>query len=85
MGPPHNLQEDFVGSVTVGERGQVVIPAAARERCHIQPGDKLLCFVHPSGGGVAFAHLGTIAVIVEQLSNLLDSAASGTAASTGEE
>lgn len=49
-----NLQESFVGSVTVGERGQVVIPAEARERCAIQAGEKLLAFVHPTGEGVMF-------------------------------
>ncbi len=52
MAMPGNLQENFVGSVTVGERGQVVIPAEARERCMIQAGDKLLAFVHPAGESV---------------------------------
>lgn len=32
----------FYGSVTVGERGQVVIPQAAREKLQIKPGDKIL-------------------------------------------
>lgn len=30
------------GSVTVGERGQIVIPKKAREIFHIKPGDQLL-------------------------------------------
>jgi AbrB family looped-hinge helix DNA binding protein len=30
------------GTVTVGERGQVVIPKEARDHFHIKPGDKLL-------------------------------------------
>jgi AbrB family looped-hinge helix DNA binding protein len=30
------------GTVTVGERGQIVIPKEAREHFHIKPGDKLL-------------------------------------------
>ena len=50
-----NLTGHFVGASTVGERGQVVIPAEARERLDIKPGDKLLVFVHPAGWGVAFA------------------------------
>lgn len=37
----------FFGSVTVGERGQVVIPAEARKRAGISPGDKVLVFMHP--------------------------------------
>lgn len=37
------------GSVTVGERGQVVIPAEAREELEIEAGEKLLVFkVGPS-------------------------------------
>ena len=32
----------FFGSVTVGERGQIVIPKEAREKFNIKSGDKLL-------------------------------------------
>lgn len=32
----------FFGSVTVGERGQIVIPHKARKIFHIEPGDQLL-------------------------------------------
>ena len=53
--PDFNLTEHFMGASTVGERGQVVIPAEARERLDIKPGDKLLVFIHPAGWGVAFA------------------------------
>ncbi len=37
----------FFGSATVGERGQIVIPAEARSALGIQPGDKLLILKHP--------------------------------------
>ena len=37
----------LVGSVTVGERGQVVIPSDARESMTINAGDKLLVFKAP--------------------------------------
>ncbi len=37
----------FFGSVTLGERGQVVIPCEAREALNILPGDKLLVFKAP--------------------------------------
>ena len=42
----------FCGAVTVGERGQVVIPADARKRFGINPGDKIFVMGHPSGNGV---------------------------------
>lgn len=37
----------FFGSVTVGERGQVVIPAEVRERFKIKSGDKLVVLGRP--------------------------------------
>jgi AbrB family looped-hinge helix DNA binding protein len=41
MQPP---QRDNMDMVTLGERGQVVIPAALRERLRLNPGDKLMIF-----------------------------------------
>jgi AbrB family looped-hinge helix DNA binding protein len=34
--------EKFYGSTVMGERGQVVIPAEAREELGIEPGEKLI-------------------------------------------
>ena len=51
------LEEDapkFYGSTTVGERGQVVIPAEARRDFHITPTTKLLVFGSHGGGGLIF-------------------------------
>ncbi len=36
----HNVS--LVGAVTVGPKGQVVIPAEVRNNSHIRPGDKLI-------------------------------------------
>ena len=36
--------EQFYGTATLGEKGQVVIPAEARESMDIRKGDKLLVF-----------------------------------------
>ena len=38
-------QPKLVGSVTVGERGQIVIPSEARAALAIEPGTKLLVFM----------------------------------------
>lgn len=49
------LEEATYGMVTVGERGQIVIPAEARRELGIKPGDKLVIMRHPIHGGfVAF-------------------------------
>lgn len=44
-------EQPFYGSVTVGERGQVVVPVGARKRFNVNPGDKLLVFGIPGGVG----------------------------------
>lgn len=41
------LEQCFFGSATVGERGQIVIPAEARKECEMASGDKILVFRHP--------------------------------------
>jgi AbrB family looped-hinge helix DNA binding protein len=38
-----------IGTTTVGERGQVVIPANVRRRAGLRAGDKMVVFVHPAG------------------------------------
>jgi len=39
------------GTVTVGERGQIVIPVEARKELGLEPSTKLLVFGSPHGGG----------------------------------
>jgi AbrB family looped-hinge helix DNA binding protein len=55
----------FYGSATVGERGQVVIPAEARAELEIKPGDKLLIMKHP-------VHQGLMMVKLDHLRDFLD-------------
>lgn len=47
-----SIDDIFFGTATVGERGQIVIPAEARKRLNINPGDKLLVMSHPTATGV---------------------------------
>lgn len=58
----------FVGSVTLGERGQVVIPAEARDQMDLKPGDKLLAFCHPGKQMVCLCKL----TMLEQMRAFLD-------------
>lgn len=49
------IEEATYGMVTVGERGQIVIPAEARRELGIEPGDKLIIMRHPMYSGfIAF-------------------------------
>ncbi len=43
----------ILGTTTIGERGQVVIPASAREELGIQAGDKFVVFGDKRKGSVA--------------------------------
>lgn len=54
------LENLFYGTVTVGERGQIVIPAEARSQEGIEPGDKLLVFAHPGRGGLSILKMSNI-------------------------
>ena len=47
------------GIVTVGERGQIVIPKEAREQFDIKPGDKLVVVGHIKKG-IAIAKAGVM-------------------------
>lgn len=44
----------LMGVVTVGPKGQVVVPAEVREQMGIKPGDKLVALFVPSKSSVAF-------------------------------
>jgi len=43
------LKGKIYGAVTVGERGQIVIPAEIRKAFKVNPGDKLIVFAKPGG------------------------------------
>lgn len=55
----------FYGSVTVGERGQIVIPAEARAELGMHAGEKLLVMKHP-------AHRGLTIFKIEAVRQFLD-------------
>ena len=70
------LEEAFVGAVTVGERGQVVIPAEAREALDIRAKDKLLVFLPPDSPVVTFAKLSGLKSAIEEFQKIIDYASS---------
>lgn len=57
----------FYGAVTVGERGQVVIPAKARKQHALRAGEKLLVFRHPHFHGVVLARLEEVQEVLAEL------------------
>ena len=57
---PFSWDDHFFGAVTVGERGQVVIPAEARKRFNIAPGDKLLIMGDPGRRSLMLCKMDTL-------------------------
>jgi AbrB family looped-hinge helix DNA binding protein len=54
---PFSWDDHFFGAVTVGERGQIVIPAEARKKFGIEAGDKLLIMGDPGKRGLMLCQL----------------------------
>ena len=53
---------EFQGSTTVGERGQIVLPAEVRKKHGIKPGDKLLVITNtlPNGSSIIMLMEGSV-------------------------
>ena len=66
------IDELFYGTVTVGERGQVVVPAQARTDLDINPGDKLLVFGHPHQIGLMIVNVANVASIMTFMEQALE-------------
>lgn len=63
--PMHNKK--LYGTATVGTKGQVVIPAEAREELNIKPGDRLYVVSAMHGTGVVFLKEEMLEDMVAQL------------------
>jgi len=61
----------FFGAVTVGERGQIVIPAEARAELSIESGDKLLVMRHPVNHGLMICKFDAMKEFLEDLDHSL--------------
>jgi AbrB family looped-hinge helix DNA binding protein len=68
--PFHKIQ--FCGAATVGTKGQIVIPAEAREALNIKTGDKLLVMNVPERGVLAILPEHSLDALYEQLSSKLE-------------
>jgi AbrB family looped-hinge helix DNA binding protein len=68
MFPKH----EFQGSTTVGERGQIVLPAETRKKHGIYAGDKLLVISHPLPTGARAITLIESSVLNELLTEMTE-------------
>ena len=47
---PKNTKNRFISTVTIGEKGQIVIPKTAREMFNIEPGDTIVLLADKKRG-----------------------------------
>jgi len=64
----HLGNKKLYGTATIGSKGQVVIPAEAREVMNLQTGDRLYVLCSPDGGAVVFLKEDMLESIVDKLS-----------------
>jgi len=62
----------FNGSTTVGERGQVVIPAEARRDFKITPTTKLLVFGNQRHGGLMLTRAETVSEFIDMATGMIE-------------
>ena len=67
--PPAPKGKSIWGSVTLGERGQVVIPKAVRERLGFEPGERLV--VLSDEMGVALVSAKVFEAKIQELRNMI--------------
>ena len=63
----------FYGATTIGERGQIVIPAEARKDFEITPSTKLLFFGSPGGVGLMMTKAESVAEVLSKATRMLNS------------
>ncbi len=69
-----SMDECFYGAVTVGERGQIVIPAEARAEMGVKPGDKLLVMKHPLYEGLMISRFESVRNFLDEFNEALEKA-----------
>lgn len=61
-----DFELNFYDMVTVGERGQVVIPSSARGALGIKPGDKLMVMKGLIGSSLVFMKMKSMNALLEK-------------------
>ena len=69
---------EIFGTVTVGERGQVVIPVKIRKAFRVKPGDRLIVFAKEHGP-IGFIPAAAFSQFLQQASKMLAKMKKGSA------
>jgi len=63
---------EFYGSATVGERGQIVLPAELRKEFEINSGDKLLFMGNKEMKGVMLVKAEVVGMLMEHMKDIAE-------------
>jgi AbrB family looped-hinge helix DNA binding protein len=74
------LKGHTYGSVTIGERGQLVIPAGLRKALNIRPGDQLMIFAKLDKRVISLMHARDFNQFLEKAEKLISKLESRVAA-----
>jgi len=61
----------FYGATTLGERGQVVVPAEARKDLNLSPSTKVMVFGAPMGEGLLIVKADSVAEMLARANKML--------------
>ncbi len=61
----------FYGATTLGERGQIVVPAEARKDLNLSPSTKVMVFGAPMGEGLLIVKADSIAEMLAHANRML--------------
>lgn len=71
---PHDIEEaipKFYGATTIGERGQIVIPAEARKDLELTPSTKVMVFSSNVGEGLLIIKAKSVSELLSRASRIL--------------
>lgn len=72
MGQPNEHSKSFYGLATVGAKGQIVIPAKAREELHIETGDSLVIIGIKEHNMLGICPVSSVEEMLTQMTKRLD-------------
>ena len=81
----HKKHIELVGTVTIGPKGQVVIPVEAREKMNVAPGDKMISLYLGKHKTVAFVPESEMQTLIDKMGEHLVTITKPSASTGGSE